>query len=66
MPQVCERTGLSKSTIYKWADEGRFPTPLTLGSKAVGFVEKEVNDWMEEQIAKRPGKKIEGSVTGAP
>lgn len=50
LPAVKARTGLSRSTIYLRISEGRFPTPVSLGGRAVGWVEAEVNDWLNQQI----------------
>jgi prophage regulatory protein len=51
LPTVKARTGLSRSTIYLRISEGRFPKPVSLGSRAVGWIETEVNDWLAERIA---------------
>nr|WP_310758584.1 AlpA family phage regulatory protein [Candidatus Palauibacter soopunensis] len=32
-------------------EQGRFPRPVSLGSRAVGWVEAEVDEWMRERIA---------------
>ena len=37
--QVESRTGLSRSTIYDRIKRGAFPTPISLGAKAVGWIE---------------------------
>ena len=50
LPQVKTRTGLSRSTIYLRISEGRFPKPISLGGRAVGWVESEVDDWLTRQI----------------
>lgn len=50
LPAVKARTGLSRSTIYLRISEGKFPKPISLGSRAVGWVEAEVNDWLQHQI----------------
>ena len=50
LPAVKARTGLSRSTIYLRISEGRFPKPVSLGDRAVGWVEAEVNDWLNHQI----------------
>ena len=44
------RTGLSRSTIYLRISEGRFPKSISLGSRAVGWIETEINDWINQQI----------------
>ncbi|MCP4995521.1 MAG: AlpA family transcriptional regulator [Gammaproteobacteria bacterium] len=49
--QVEARTGLSRSTIYLRISEGSFPKPITLGGgRAVGWIEAEINDWLNQQI----------------
>ena len=50
LPEVMARTGLSRSTIYVRLEQGRFPRPVSLGSRAVGWVEAEVDEWMRERI----------------
>ncbi|RTZ73182.1 MAG: AlpA family transcriptional regulator [Gammaproteobacteria bacterium] len=50
LPSVKARTGLSRSTIYLRISEGRFPKPVSLGGRAVGWIEAEINDWLDQQI----------------
>lgn len=50
LPSVKARTGLSRSTIYRRISEGTFPTSVSLGDRAVGWIEAEVNDWLNRQI----------------
>ena len=49
-PAVKARTGLSRSTIYLRISEDRFPKPVSLGGRAVGWIEAEVNDWLNARI----------------
>ncbi len=51
LPDVLERTGLSRSTIYVRLAEGRFPQPVALGGRAVGWIEAEVDEWVRDRIA---------------
>ena len=51
LPEVMARTGLSRSTIYVRLEQGRFPRPVSLGGRAVGWIEAEVDEWMRERIA---------------
>ena len=51
--QVEMCTGLSRSTIYQWILEGRFPAPIPLGNRAVGWDSLEIERWIEEQIARK-------------
>ena len=55
LPEVMARTGLSRSTIYVRLDHGRFPRPVSLGARAVGWIEAEVDEWMRERIAESRG-----------
>lgn len=50
LPAVKARTGLSRSTIYLRVAEGTFPKPVSLGGRAVGWVESEIQMWLEHQI----------------
>ena len=50
LPAVMCRTGLSRSTIYLRLSQGKFPKPVNLGGRAVGWVEAEIQEWLEWQI----------------
>jgi len=59
--QVEARTGLSRSTIYakmrrnpkRPADhDPTFPKPVSVGAKAVGWIEAEVDAWIQAQVEK--------------
>ena len=51
LPEVLERTGLSRSTIYVRLAARTFPRPVALGERAVGWIEAEVDEWVRERIA---------------
>ena len=50
LPIVLDRTGLSRSTVYQRVAEGKFPRPVSLGARAVGWIETEVEEWIARQI----------------
>lgn len=50
LPVVIDRTGLSRSTIYLRVSQGKFPKPVSLGARAVGWVESEVDEWLADLI----------------
>jgi prophage regulatory protein len=50
LPIVKARTGLSRSTIYLRLSEGTFPKPVSLGGRAVGWIESEIQQWLEHRI----------------
>ena len=47
LPSVTCRTGLSRSTIYLKISQGLFPKPLSLGARAVGWLESDIDTWMD-------------------
>jgi prophage regulatory protein len=53
--QVQERVGLSRSTIYLRVAEGTFPKPFSLGGRAVGWLEAEIEGWVGLQIQNSRG-----------
>ncbi len=67
LPEVMERTGLSRSTIYVRVAAGSFPRPVALGGRAVGWIEAEVEAWVAERIAEsrfedaRAGERVEAA-----
>lgn len=47
LPQVKARTGLSRTSIYDKVKQGTFPRPVSLGARAVGWLESSVTEWIE-------------------
>ncbi|WP_292931774.1 AlpA family transcriptional regulator [Noviherbaspirillum sp.] len=50
LPQVKQRTGLSRSTIYSLIKAGQFKAPISLGARAVGWLESDVSDFIESRV----------------
>ena len=50
LPAVKERTGLSRSTVYLMMSKNEFPLPISLGDRAVGWLEDDINIWLEQRI----------------
>ena len=50
LPAVKHSTGLSRSTIYLRVAEGTFPRPVSLGGRTVGWLENEVQEWLQRRI----------------
>ena len=48
-PEVEDRTGLARSTIYKLIKLDEFPEPVRLGTRTVGWVEGEIEAWIESR-----------------
>ncbi len=47
---VKNRTGLSRSTIYFRISQGLFPKQISLGNRAIGWIEDEIEAWIANQI----------------
>lgn len=50
---VMKVTSLARPTIYKYIKNGTFPKPVSLGGRAVAWVDKEIEEWVAERIAER-------------
>jgi prophage regulatory protein len=53
LKEVMRMTGLARSTIYKIMKEGAFPSSVPLQSRAVAWVECEVQEWIEARLRAR-------------
>ena len=50
LPAVIDKTGLSRATIYLKISKKTFPLPISLGERSVGWLESEVEAWIQGQI----------------
>ncbi|HIF9430022.1 hypothetical protein VT25_09230 [Photobacterium leiognathi subsp. mandapamensis] len=53
LKEVMNICGLGRSSIYKFMEDGRFPKSVSLGDRAVAWVETEVEEWIEQKVAER-------------
>jgi len=60
--QVEARTGLSRSTIYKFMSEGMFPKPVRIGVRAVGWNSSSVEAVNAARIAGKTNTEIRALV----
>jgi prophage regulatory protein len=56
LPQVLQRTSLSRSGLYPKVSDGTFPRPISLGARAVGWIESDVEGWIAYRIALSRGE----------
>ncbi len=40
--------GVSRSTVYRWMNEGWFPKPMHFGKNSIGWLEDDVSSWLLE------------------
>ncbi len=50
---VMERTGLAKSTIYKYMKKGIFPKTIKCGTRFAAWEESEIEAWIQNAIDRR-------------
>lgn len=61
---VKSRTGLSRSSIYNKLNpksayhDPSFPSPISLGARAVGWDEQSVQNWIDKQIERSRNGKV--------
>ena len=63
LPEVLMRTGFGRTSIYRKMEDGSFPKSVKLGgppldpsafdSRAVAWIEDEVEQWIESRIEER-------------
>lgn len=51
--EVVQIVGASVPTIYHWMAAGLFPRPITVGPRAVRWLESEVYDWIDDRKVAR-------------
>ena len=45
-PAVQQKVSLSRSTLYRKINAGEFPQPISLGPRAIGWIEGEIDNWI--------------------
>ena len=63
LPEVLTRTGFGRTSIYRKMEDGSFPKSVKLGgppidpeafdSRAIAWVEEEIDQWVEDRISER-------------
>ena len=53
LKDVIKKTGLSRSSIYKYISASKFPRPVHLGERTVAWVDSEVEDWLMTKLNAR-------------
>ena len=49
LKNVIEVTGMSRSTIYRLMDQDKFPKPIKLSQRIIGFLEEDIDQWIQER-----------------
>ena len=64
LPAVKARTGLCRSAIYQHVADGSFPRPVSLGARAVGWIESEIEAWISHRIEQSRGNCVSDPKAG--
>ncbi|RWD14162.1 MAG: AlpA family phage regulatory protein [Mesorhizobium sp.] len=51
--EVCRRVGISRTTVWQLIRDGKFPRLVQLTPKRKGFVDSEIDAWINARIAER-------------
>jgi len=46
----------SRVHIYRLVKAGKFPAPIKVGQNRIGWVESEIDEWLNAKIAERDAK----------
>ena len=55
---VSKRTGLSKTTLWRLEKAGKFPKRLNTSVSRIGWIEAEVDEWIESRPRGICGREI--------
>ncbi len=55
MAEVTDRVGLSRASIYRRITSGIFPPSISLGLRAVGWLESEIDAWLTVRMQQARG-----------
>jgi prophage regulatory protein len=50
LKSVLERTGLSRSTLYRKVQARTFPKPLKISERCIGWRESDVESWLQSPV----------------
>ncbi|SNT28580.1 transcriptional regulator, AlpA family [Noviherbaspirillum humi] len=64
LQEVMAKVGMKKTSIYRAISVHDFPAPISLGAQAVGWVEAEIDAWIESRMQARQVYKFGLDLTG--
>ncbi|OEE87823.1 AlpA family transcriptional regulator [Vibrio crassostreae] len=53
LKEVMQKAALSRFAIYRKMGEGSFPKSVSLGDRAVAWIESEMEEWIEKVLHSR-------------
>ena len=55
-PELLSRIGLSDATIWRMEKGGKFPQRVRIGGGSVGWLESEINHWLDGKAQERSSR----------
>lgn len=52
-PELLSTVGLSDPTIWRLEKAGKFPKRIRLGGNSVGWIDREISQWLKAKAAER-------------
>jgi len=52
VPEVCDRVGVSRTHIWRLINTGKFPAPVKLSEKLIGFYEHDIEAYLNSLSTK--------------
>jgi prophage regulatory protein len=62
-PEACNLAGLSNTTLFEQTRAGIFPPPISIGARAVGFIEHEIQVVLAARSIGKSNEEIRSIVT---
>lgn len=53
---IAARLAISRVTVWRWAEQGRFPRPIRLGPNCTRWRAEDVADWEATRLAESGGE----------
>ena len=63
LPEVINKTGLGRTTLWRMTAEGQFPASISLGGKAIGWIEAEIDGWIEMRMSARQSAPVASTLS---
>lgn len=49
--ELCPMLNRSYKTLNRWVKEGKFPDPVKIGNRTLGWRESVIKDWLDQKGA---------------
>ena len=53
VPEITQKLGLDRTTIWRWCRDGLFPRPVKLGRQAIAWPTSEIDAWAAQRARDR-------------